>query len=385
MMIRLIFLLLAFACGQANARAGTIAVAHWPRASLASEAAGLAPPPAAGASALKLMFRYPAEHGRREAGSGLAILPEGPVRGILLFLPGSNFVRARAASQPEAENGITEAAVFAGQGLAVLIPDYPGLGESLRPQAFTLIDVNLAAIRALIAAARREPALAPLGQSGLPLFLMGFSQGGQLAVALHRSLERHPITGLDHRATVAVAPPLDLAGMLQRRLVTSDAMGRALLAGAVWAHGVAADQPVETLFTPPVAHRISWWMDGAHDATETMAALPETVPALLHPDFRAGIARDPGHWFNRSIARASRITTRFVPRRPLRLVTGDADPIVEPAAVQPLLDHARPRGGAVEWVRVADADHMGALRAAYGPALAWFSRLAAAPARTATP
>lgn len=385
MWTRWILLILAFAFGQTSARGATLVVAHWPGAELAREAAGLAPPPATGASALKLTFFHRAEHGRREAGSGLAILPEGPVKGIVLFLPGSNFVRARAASQPDAENGITEAAVFAGQGLAVLIPDYPGLGETLRPQAFTLIDVNLAAIRAMLAAARREPALTALGRPGLPLFVMGFSQGGQLAVALHRDLERRTVAGLDHRATVAVAPPLDLAGMLQRRLVASDAMGRALLAGAVWAHGVAAGQPVETLFAPPVARRINWWMDGGHDAQETMAALPETVPAMLDPDFRAAIARDPGHWFNRSIARSSRITTRFVPRRPLRLVTGDADPIVEPAAVQPLLDHARPRGGAVEWVRVADAGHMGALRAAYGPALAWFSRLAAAPVRTATP
>jgi hypothetical protein len=167
--------------------------------------------------------------------------------------------------------------------------------------------------------------------------------------------------------------------------VNSDAMGRALLAGAVWAHGVAAGQPVETLFTPEIARRISWWMDGAHDARDTMAALPASVPALLHPDFRAAIAADPGHWFNRSIARASRATTQFVPRRPLRLVTGLADPIVEPAAVQPLVDHARPRGGALEWVELADADHAGALMAAYGPALDWFSRLSAAPARTATP
>jgi alpha-beta hydrolase superfamily lysophospholipase len=338
-------------------------------------ALGPLPIKAAGpARAFKLSFDYRAEHGLREAGSGMAILPAGPIKGVVLFLPGSNFVRDRAASQPDAENGVTEAAVFASNGFAVLIPDYPGLGEALRPQAFTLTGVNITAIRAMLAQARREPALAGIAARPQPLFVMGFSQGGQLAAALHGDLDRKPAAGYQHRASMAVAAPIDLAGIMERRLVASDPFGRILFAGALWAHAVAAKVPLETVFAPHIARRISWWMDGGHDPMTLLKELPATTPAMLNPEFVAAFQQDKAHWFRRSLAANSPLN--LVPRTPLRLVAGTADPIVEAAATRPLYDSAKARGGNIAWVDVPGADHMGAAAASFGPALDWFTALA---------
>jgi alpha-beta hydrolase superfamily lysophospholipase len=373
-MIRTLLLcLVAFAAGTST-HAATLPIENWTAAQLQASLGPLPIKAPGAANAFKLRFGYTAEQGRTEAGSGMAILPAGPVKGVVLFLPGSNFVRDRAASQPDAENGQTEAAVFASNGFAVLIPDYPGLGETLRPQAFTLTRVNISAIRAMLAQARREPALARIAARSQPLFVMGFSQGGQLAAATHADLERKPVAGFDHRATMAVAAPIDLTGMMQRRLQASDPFGRILFAGALWAHAVAANVPLEQVFAPPIARRISWWMDGGHDPMTLLDQVPATTTAMLNPDFIAGFQQDRNHWFRRSLNASSPLN--LVPRTPLRLVVGTADPIVEAQATRPLYDAARARGGNVEWVEVPGADHAGAAAASYGPALDWFTSLA---------
>jgi alpha-beta hydrolase superfamily lysophospholipase len=355
-------------------QAATIPIQNWTAAQLQASLGPLPIKSSGAASAFKLNFAYKAERGHREYGSGMAILPDGPIKGIVLFLPGSNFVRDRAASQPDAENGVTEAAVFASNGFAVLIPDYPGLGETLRPQAFTLTGINITAIRAMLAQARREPALAGLAAHAQPLFVMGFSQGGQLAVALHADLERRAQPGFQHRATMAVAAPLDFVGMMERRLQASDPFGRLLFAGAVWAHAVAADVPLDQVFAPPIARRISWWMDGGHDPMALLKALPTTTAAMLNPQFTASFLQDRNHWFRRSLAANSPLN--LVPRTPLRLVAGAVDPIVEAAATRPLYDSAKAKGGNITWVEVPGADHMGAAASSFGPALDWFTSFA---------
>ena len=371
MHIRLAVLAATAALTALAANAATLPIANWSAAQLQAEL-GRMPVKAVGAArAFKITYDYRAEQGRLETGSGMAILPEGDVKGVVLYLPGSNFVRDRAASQPDAENGMTEAAVFASNGFAVLIPDYPGLGESLRAQAFTLTKVNLSAIRAMLSQARREPALAGMAGRQQALFVMGFSQGGQLAAALHADLERAPLSGFRHRATMAVAPPLDLDGMMQRRLAASDPFGRILFAGAVWAHAVANHVPLDQVFAPRFARRISWWMDGGHDPFTLLKELPATTTAMLTPEFVAQYQHNPRHWFRRSLAANSPV--QMAPHTPLRLVLGTNDPIVESAAARPLYDHAKARGGNVEWVTVPGADHIGAAMASFGPALEWFT------------
>lgn len=307
--------------------------------------------------------------------SGLVAIPRGvQPKGVVVYLHGTTTTRAVSPSLPGRADGDQEAAVFAGSGYITLLPDYVGLGESDLPQAYLVARPQVDAAVDMLKAIRGVGG-APGLPERLPLFLMGFSQGGQSAAALHRALERRPVDGYDLKATVAIAGPHDLLGAVVDKLEAPEAESPrnvAYLAFAATAYAAYYDQPLDTLLTPELARTVPGLFDGTHAPEDIVGRLPSDTRALFRPEALAALKAGTG-WFARALRENG--TADWTPRAPLRLVIGEADEDVPPASSRALLDHAR-RSGRVTVQSVPGADHMGAAAQSYAPTLAWFESLA---------
>lgn len=306
--------------------------------------------------------------------SGLIAVPRGvPPKGVVVYLHGTTTTRSVSPSLPGRADGDQEAAVFAGSGYVTLLPDYVGLGESELPQAYLVARPQVDAAVDMLKAIRGVGGLPGLPDR-LPLFLMGFSQGGQSAAALHRAVQRRPVDGYDLTATVAIAGPHDLLGAVVGKLETPEAENPrnvAYLAFAATAYAAYYDQPLDTLLAPELARTAPGLFDGSRTPEDIVGRLPSDTRALFRPEALAALKAGTG-WFARALRENG--TADWTPRVPMRLVIGEADEDVPPASSRALLDHAR-RSGKVTAQSVPGADHMGAAAQSYAPALAWFESL----------
>ncbi len=147
-------------------------------------------------------LKYGTVGARAEAvtASGALMIPtgtdpacQGP-RSILLYAHGTTTNRAASMANlgdPDNNEGILMAAVFAGNGYIVVAPDYAGYGDTTLPyhaylnadqQSNDMIDA-LAATRAGL------PNLGGAVTDGGKLFITGYSQGGYVAMATHRAMQ----------------------------------------------------------------------------------------------------------------------------------------------------------------------------------------------------
>ncbi|MCE9523729.1 MAG: hypothetical protein K8S25_15025, partial [Alphaproteobacteria bacterium] len=116
--------------------------------------------------------------------SGLLALPRGvAARRLVSFQHGTTTTRSAVPSQPDG-TGIATAIAFGGNGYALVVPDYPGLGLSQGRHPYYVADAIGPAVAAMIEAAERID-----GVPHAPVFLSGFSEGGWASLAALRVLE----------------------------------------------------------------------------------------------------------------------------------------------------------------------------------------------------
>lgn len=328
-----------------------------------------------GADMYRLIY-WTQVRGRPVVASGLVVVPkDAAIRGVVAYLHGTTTTRAVSPSLPNRADGDQEAAVFAGAGFVTVLPDYIGLGESDLPQAYLVVQPQTDAAEDMLKAIRGVGGLAGLAGDH-PLFLMGFSQGGQSAAGLHRALEQHPLDGYVLTATVAIAGPHDLHGAIIDKLEGPGAEGPrnvAYLAFAATAYAAYYDQPLDSILTPELAARTPGLFDGTHSPEDIVSQLPSDTRLLFRPEALAALRAGTG-WFARALR--DNQTADWTPRAPLRIVVGEADEDVPPASSNALLDRSHAGGGTVSLRSIPGADHMGAAAQSYAPALTWFDSLA---------
>jgi alpha-beta hydrolase superfamily lysophospholipase len=322
----------------------------------------------------RLVYRSSLD-GRTILASALVALPEGDTapKGVVLYLKGSDIPRSAAPTMP-GNIWRSEAAVFAANGYALLIPDYIGFGAAPGPQAFLLTRENVADIRAALAALRQQRGV----RGAEPLFVMGYSQGAQLASALHADLEQRPLAGYDLRATAAVAGPHELAGSLRRRLqppLDSNPIAIGYVAWGAYTYAWRTGRSMEEVFQPRYAALVPRWFSGGMDVPQIAADFPASARDLFQPSFLRGVESDDRHWFVQMLRRNE--TWAINPRRPLRVILGEADDHVDPPSTRILVEHARARGGSVGLVAFPGLTHHQTGAAAFAGTLAWFDALAA--------
>ncbi|CAN5691413.1 alpha/beta fold hydrolase [soil metagenome] len=310
--------------------------------------------------------------------SGLLAIPlaASPVKGVVLYLHGTNATRTLAPSQSGRVDGNEETAVFAGNGYVVVLPDYIGLGVSKAPHPYLIVQPQVDASIDLLRAVRLASTKLGAGWSPI-LFMMGFSQGGQVVAGVHRALERQHLPHYRLRGSVGIAGPYDLrSASLPKAIENRCGQCVGYLTWAVYAYATYYGHPLGQALKPAYAGIVPTLFDGSKSAMEIGSALPDDPKDVFQPRFLATMRSAGDNWFTRALARNE--TYAWVPVAQFRLYFGDSDVDVSPSASKAFFGYARARGGNISLHPLAHANHQTSASMSYAPALSWFDE----PARS---
>ncbi|MYZ16062.1 MULTISPECIES: alpha/beta hydrolase [unclassified Streptomyces] len=256
-----------------------------------------------GVRAYRLTYRTVDTEGRPTTATGLFVLPRtdsGTRRHRALDLVsdarGTMVHRDYAPSVAE-DSGRLSPYLHAAAGKAVAAPDYLGLGKG--PGVHPYMDARSAvtASEDMLRASRTAAQHEGRTLSG-DLYLTGFSQGGQVTMALAREADRG-LAGFTLRAVAPVSGPHDLSGeefpaLFDGRVNDTSAVFYLsyFLVAQNRLHPIYKDP--SDVFRAPYADRIERLFDGGHTEEEVLPALPETLKELLTPAFHERMQQPTG-------------------------------------------------------------------------------------------
>lgn len=299
--------------------------------------------------------------------SGLLALPRGvTARRLVSFQHGTTTTRSAVPSQPDG-TGIAAAIAFAGNGYALVVPDYPGLGESEGRHPYYVADSIGPAVAAMIEAAEQVD-----GVPRAPVFLSGFSEGGWASLAALRVLESK---GQAVLGSAQVAGAYDLRHVSLPAALKGGAPNHSLyLAYLAWGQSDYYGHPLDSALTPAYARLVERLFAGA-TPEEIVKSLPTDPRRLFNQDFLDAFDHNGSHWLLDSFAANSLVDV--TPRAPVRLYFGskDEDVVPDEALAAARVMHAR--GADVTAVDVGAVGHDPSMLAAAPLILTWLRALEA--------
>lgn len=281
-----------------------------------------------GVRAYRLTYRTITPQGAPTTATGLFVLPEGGAHRLDLVSDthGTMAHRDYAPSVTE-DSGRYAAYLQASAGRAVAAPDYLGLGKGpgFHPYMDTrsAVTVSLDMLRASHTAAQRL---------GRPLtgdvYASGFSQGGQVAMALGKALESGGDRRFTLRALAPVSGPYDLEhaetpALFDGRINSTSALFYMtyFLTAQNRLHPLWKD-PSEA-FRQPYAGIVDGLFDTNHFEEEIIPALPATLKELLTDDYYRRLQHPTGALLK--ALRAQDGNCAWKPDVPVRLYSSSGD------------------------------------------------------------
>jgi pimeloyl-ACP methyl ester carboxylesterase len=303
--------------------------------------------------------------------SGLLALPHGsPARGLVSYQHGTTSDRQFVPSNLNTE-GLAAAIIFAGNGYAVVAPDYEGLGVSQRPHPYYVAADTARAVIDMIHAVRRIR-----GVPESPPFLFGFSEGGFADLAAHRALEAagEPVLGDASVAGAfnlrAISLPFTLEGKSR-----NDSTYLAL-----WVRGYAVryGHALDTAFTPRYAQLVPQLFDTPRSVDDVVKSLPRNPREMFTPAALNALDGKGEHWLVDALEKNE--VGNWKAKAPIRLYYATDDVDVTPLESITTARQMGARGSLVRAVNVGDGDHTAAILKAVPLVLDWLKTLPAAQA-----
>ncbi|MFJ3518671.1 alpha/beta hydrolase family protein [Streptomyces sp. NPDC090131] len=280
-----------------------------------------------GVSAYRLTYATVDPRGRPTTATGLLVLPRGGPHRLDLVSDthGTIATRDDAPSGGAGYNRLTPY-LHASAGRAVAAPDYLGLGSG--PGGHPYMDTRSSVTASVDMLKAARTAAVRLGrQVTRDVYATGFSQGGQVAMALGRELS----IGRDRlrlRALAPIAGPHDLLGTEFPGITDGRVDPRSavfylsyFLTAQNRLHPLYKD-PAE-VFRAPYAQAVEGLFDGSHRPQDIVAALPATPQELLTPQWAENVRTPSG-----ALLEAVRVNDGvcdWKPSAPVRLYAGAAD------------------------------------------------------------
>jgi len=309
--------------------------------------------------------------------SGLFVVPQdlAQPKGVMMYLHGTNNTRALSPSQPDRADGNQEAAIFGGNGYYVVLPDYIGQGVSheVHPYLITkpLVDDSIDLLRAV-----RQIAIDRKLTWSPNLFMVGFSQGGQVVAGIHRELDRRPLRGYRLKGSIGVAGPYELRKTSLPKAIERECLKCVgYLAWGAYAYADYYGYDLNEALKPNYADSVPGLFDGSKTIAQIGAALPAKAEDMFQPEFLKALRTNGDNWFTKGMDRNE--TYRWVPRAPFQLYVGEQDKDVTPEASKAFFDYAKLRGGNISYRSLGAVDHQTSMSLTYTEALHWFDKLAA--------
>ena len=300
--------------------------------------------------------------------SGLLALPRGLVsRRLVSFQHGTTTTRTAVPSKPDG-TGIATAIVFAGNGYALVVPDYPGLGDSPGRHPYYVADAIGPAVVAMIDAAQQLKTVPKAS-----VFLSGFSEGAWASLAASHILESEgtPVLG-----SALVAGAYDLRRVSLPASMNARSSAHSLyLAYAAWGQSQYYGHPLDTVLTPAYAKLVERLFAGA-TPPQILSALPADARQLFGQSFLDAYDHDGSHWFLDTLAANSLVNV--TPHSPVRFYYGSADLEVSPEESLSAARAMTQRGIDARETNVGPVGHDASMLEAAPLILAWLGELEAA-------
>ncbi|TCC60460.1 hypothetical protein E0H73_21250 [Kribbella pittospori] len=332
-------------------------------------------------TAYRLIYRTVDPNGRPTTASGLVVLPDGRHGALTVaeYLHGTTATKAYAASVSEDSTDRLVTALFAGQGLVGVAPDYLGLG--LGPGEHPYIDTKTetsASADMLLAA--RTFALRHGVVLKRDVLVTGFSQGGRASVALGRALSRGEVSTFRLGALQGVAGPYDLLGTelpaaFNGGVAPATAAFYLAYFTTAWNRTVGLYDDPREAFQEPYASTVEGLFDGTHPDEDIVAGLPDSPEKLFTPAFIERLKHPTGRYL-RALQTADQICHDWTPRVPVHFYNGTKDTDVVAANADVCATALRARGAQVTVHSMGAVDHVGTALAAYPQIVRAFSRWA---------
>ncbi|GAA0698181.1 alpha/beta fold hydrolase [Streptomyces malaysiensis subsp. malaysiensis] len=332
-----------------------------------------------GVRAYRLTYRTVDPYGKPTTATGLLSLPRGGALRLDLVSDthGTMVDRAYAPSVSE-DLGRVPSYLNASAGRAVAAPDYLGLGEGPGPHPYMDTRSAVTASVDMLRAARTVA-----DRLGRPLtgdvYATGFSQGGQVAMALGRALDGGADQHFRLKGLAPVSGPYDLEGQEVPALFdgrVNDTSGVFYI--SYWL--VAQNRlyhfyrdPGEA-FRAPYANRVESLFDGRHDEEDVVKGLASSVKRLLAPAFYNRLRHPSGPLLD--AMRWADHTCDWKPDVPVRLYAGAADTDVPIGNARSCALRLAAHQAHVPVVDQGDVDHFGSFAASAPQVARWFDALA---------
>ncbi|MFJ9905162.1 alpha/beta hydrolase [Streptomyces sp. NPDC101152] len=332
-----------------------------------------------GVRAYRLTYRTADPYGKPTTATGLLTLPTGGAHrlGLVSDTHGTMVKRTDAPSASEDLNRVPSY-LNAGAGRAVAAPDYLGLGEGPGPHPYmdtgSAVTVSLDMLRAARTAAARLGR--PLTGN---LYATGFSQGGQVAMALGKALAQGADQHFRLKALAPISGPYDLEGTEMPALFdgrVNDTSG--VLYISYWLvaqnrlhHFYGSPREV---FREPYADRVESLFDGEHEEDDVLGQLAPTVKQLLTPAGYERLRHPAGALLG--AMRAADDTCAWKPAVPVRLYAGGADTDVPIGNARTCARTLAGQGARVRVVDQGAVDHFGSFAVSAPQVVRYFDGVA---------
>jgi pimeloyl-ACP methyl ester carboxylesterase len=256
---------------------------------------------------------------------------------VLCFQNGTNTVNANCPSENVTDPSYQMVEAAASLGFIVLMPDYPGFGESSDiPHPYLITEPTVKSITDMLYAVKE------LGSGGFPgitikneYYLLGYSQGGWATLALHKAIEQEYSADFNVKASVCGAGPYDMTLLFNGMVNATTYQMPVYIAYIVNAYSVYNQftNPVTDIFNEPYASMLNSLFNGNLTSEQINSQLTVDITALFTPEFLSGHDTDPKY----SSVREALVTNSVSPWKtevPLLLVHGGGDTTVDPSSTE---------------------------------------------------
>lgn len=204
-------------------------------------------------------------------------------------------------------------------GYAAALPDYLGMGAGSGLHPYVHARSEATAAVDLMRAARTVCAQRGVALNG-QVFIVGYSQGGQATMALHREIEAGLTNEFALTASAPMAGPHDMSGTMANLLTTNQPYGSPYyLPYTLLSYNSVYRlyDSVSQVLLEPYATRLPPLFDGRHSEAQINAEMPAVPSQILRPEYLQAFQTDPNHPFRQTLRRNDLYNWR--PRAPMRL------------------------------------------------------------------
>ncbi len=302
----------------------------------------------------KLVYKTEVDNENINA-SGLVCAPS--VAGeypVICFQNGTNTMNAYSPSEYPLNPVYQLVEAVSSLGYIVVIPDYPGFGESARiPHPYLIAEPTVRSITDMLYAVNE---FADAGLNDVKMkneyYLMGYSQGGWATLSLHKSIELDFPDDFNLKGSVCGAGPYNLTLLLNSVSgLTSYPMP--VYIGYIvnaYSHYHQFTNPVTDILKEPYASKLTSLYNGLLSSGEINSQLTTTVADLFTAGFLTGFQTGVQYSPVRDALEANSITA-WATGVPLYLLHGDADQDVNPVTTENIYDAMISAGTSTQVIR----------------------------------